>query len=368
MMAKKIEKIQGPQQNVPANAEAVQSIRQPEATESPQKQVEKTPPKVIEPKQKTQKPVTRDELKALLQQADEKSGILGDSRLAEVVEEIPDWRVGLFGKALQFFHDDVRVFLSHRDKIKDRSVEDPKAVMAKLLGEDENFAFCVHPLTGMTLIADAESGHPEMMSAEGVFGNMQARFSVGASFTEVAGGKMVTELMMTKPALIEGMTQEEASKVAHRILCDMGLPAEIRLAQPLKTGGEKEALIQRKTTLGGKQIPVWNGEKSGVVFDEGYCYTSFPIHTEGGLHARAVMTIQRFSTGPFDVFNNVQGSRGQFRAADLPTLADGHEMRVSGPDHLMIVRAKGRADIPSPISAIGRAMQSRTFHEISKGD
>jgi len=311
-----------------------------------------------------------------------KGAITFDPRLAEVVAGIPDHRAWLFKTALENYPDDVRVFLDYHEKCKSGKATPPVDSLKELLANQSDISFCVHPLTGMVLIADPETGHPEMMNEAGVLGEMQNRFSVGMSFT----GKK--ELAIGKPAVVTDVHKTLVEGVTLEILREVGMPAEMKLlnqerpATPLKlvrsgmtpkgvkipllgdpyraiqddasirslreqlrnAGSDREAdklfdsLRQIEKTARGTPTSSEN-----FVYEDGYYYTSIPLPSVSDLggsgayagmnHDRAVRAVIRCAEGQdLDVFNTTQGNMGVFLHADYTALHDGREMKTSGGD------------------------------------
>ncbi|MFH1126350.1 MAG: hypothetical protein V1703_04430 [Candidatus Altiarchaeota archaeon] len=327
-------------------------------------------PKGIGEMEKIKTPATIAELKALIAGGGDPGSVLLDPRLPKAINGLHEWQAAGFGRALLFYPTDVRVFLSHLESIRKGHSLNPSDSLKRSIADGKDFAFCVHPYTEMALTDDVEVGHPETMQNAGVLGGMQDRFTVGMVTLKqgLPGANPEFEILVTKTSLIPSLSPDEACLITQRILTEMGLPAEAKLAKP-RMGRVEAIILKRGFTPGGKSIPQWDkgDHTKGVLFEGKWCYTSFPVPSpDGTIHARGAATIARMTgSESYDVFNTLEGTKGRFCGSDLPNIADGRDKNVSGPDRRFIVRAETTqpGQIPSVFTSIERAFESRTLHE-----
>jgi hypothetical protein len=330
------------------------------------------------------------------------------------------------GESIKPTENELRVKKSYDERIRGDLSRSPGELVKKFMEEEDGFSFAIHPLTGMAIIADREEGHDNMMTENAIMGDMQKRLSLGALNPTEEG----FEIQITKSALIQGMKHEDVVGKTIRILQDLGVPRKIQVKDDIPREKITQNLVERGKTPGGKNIPSWQGrnlspseiqriksnligqirqtpdrktqdalmdeimrlEKPGNAVGEGeaafekdengrmWAYTKFPIVAVGGMHVRAARAIGSSVEGSYEVFHNIEGTRGEFVPGNIGSLVDNRQGNVTsfkpgGQSGLdvgeLIVRAKTRGEkIPDSIASIARVIRNnRIFQgETSKGD
>ncbi len=299
-------------------------------------------------------------------------GIWADPGLTDLIKKTPDARIKLLNQAITEYPQDVRLALTYESDIASGTRKRPKEIIEEELRTNGEFSFCVNPYTGMLLADDIETGHKEILEKNGVVGDTAQRFILGAIQTEQSGEKHIFFKEITPK---KGLTQDDQRRISKDVLVENGLPTTINKEVSVETTDNKTAsTCTRGQTPRGAMIPLWNHSDpgSGVVFEDGYTYTSYPVNTEGGIHPRFAMSMNRATegAGPFEVYKNTETGVGHYVNNDLPVLVDDLKLSTTGPDHRLIIRAHSRhGEIPAVMDRIATwTIKSRITKELSKGD
>jgi len=310
-------------------------------------------------------------LKAAKAKAKE-GGIWADPGLTDLIKKTPDSRARLLTQAINEYPQDIRLALTHEADISSDAKQPPRRIIEEELRENGEFSFCVNPYTGMLLADDIETGHKEILEKNGIVGDIAQRFILGAIQTEQSGEKHIFFKELTPK---KGLAQDDQRRISREILVENGLPATIVKEVTVETSDTKTVgTYTRGQTPRGATIPLWNHSDpgSGIVFEDGYAYTSYPVYTEGGIHPRFAMAMNRATegAGQYEVFKNTATGRGHYVPIDLPVIVDDTKFSTTGPDHRLIIRAHSKhGEIPTVMDRIAYWMtKSRIIGEVSKGD
>ncbi|MFH1126348.1 MAG: hypothetical protein V1703_04420 [Candidatus Altiarchaeota archaeon] len=379
-------------------------------------------------------PITRDEELRIVERntAANPKGVWADPRLREVVGEIPEAHFARLNAAIEQCPDDVRVFLNVRRKFAGGGATKPRDFIAQVCSRGEtDYSFSVHAIVpGFALAYDLEEGHDDMRKAMGIPKRMKTHFSDGAIYDR--------QVQVTTYAQVPDLSRGQIARGVYQELQAL-MPEGARLIEPSveEHPRAEEVVISRGMTPGGQHIGTWHESSpsrqierlsamsqslrekmrsqgdflsdremdeifrdvekarkeierlgsshetivSGVVFEGGYAYTSFPLPVASqsvqgafaGLnHDRTIRRINEAMEGSdVDVYNRwvdeaTGTQRGGFYPSSYKVLWDGDEQmktsegtRGTGGGEI-IVRAKSSGGIPAVFFSIAKVLYSST--------